>query len=489
MSAYCHRYIPIIMATEQFGKAWFIIVLASLALLLYPVLHQRLPLLQRHFKTYAPFKRFYAPTPLPADSTAAPPGITATDTTASTPMLPDTLKTYDGRHALSSFIAKLYAGGQQVRIAHFGDSSIEGDLISQTLRDSLQHCFGGEGVGLLGLTTAIKGFRRSVNLHAVGPWHTASLEKKASKALPFGLMGQAFTRRDRQVPPPDSLALTGADTSAAPKTRPLTTTYIASRTFRGTSTFPRARLFYGPARADSSSSSGAAGIVWASAGGKEARLRLSGQNKVNEALLAGNPCRKMTLAFDIAATQPLYGVSFESERGVILDNMPLRGNTGAWLLKLDKEMLRQFQSLLAYDLIILQFGLNVLNARMTDYGWYTEEMSAVIRHLQAAFPEVPILLIGPSDKSMRVNGLLQTDPSVPRITAAQRAAAQACGTAFFSMYEAMGGDNSMQEWVEQSRPALANRDYTHFNFEGADKMAGMILSFLMAGGQSEVLAQ
>jgi hypothetical protein len=44
----------------------------------------------------------------------------------------------------------------------------------------------------------------------------------------------------------------------------------------------------------------------------------------------------------------------------------------------------------------------------------------------------------------------------------------------------MGGDGSMTKWVEEE-PALANKDYTHFNFRGAKKVAGILYDQISKG--------
>ena len=46
----------------------------------------------------------------------------------------------------------------------------------------------------------------------------------------------------------------------------------------------------------------------------------------------------------------------------------------------------------------------------------------------------------------------------------------------------MGGDGSMVKWTEEE-PALANKDYTHFNFRGAKKVAKIIYDQIDQGYQ------
>jgi hypothetical protein len=74
---------------------------------------------------------------------------------------------------------------------------------------------------------------------------------------------------------------------------------------------------------------------------------------------------------------------------------------------------------------------------------------------------------------------MRTDPSVPRINAALQRVAMRTGVGFFSLYEAMGGEGSMVDWVEKKRPRLANFDYTHFNFKGAAIAGNFVMDYLM----------
>ena len=46
----------------------------------------------------------------------------------------------------------------KVRIAYFGDSMIEGDLVTQTLRHQMQEIFGGQGVGFVPTTSLLWDF-------------------------------------------------------------------------------------------------------------------------------------------------------------------------------------------------------------------------------------------------------------------------------------------------------------------------------------------
>jgi hypothetical protein len=62
----------------------------------------------------------------------------------------------------------------KVRIAWYGDSFSEGDILVSDLRDTLQSLYGGNGVGFVPITNEIAGFRRSV-IHSFGGWNTSSI--------------------------------------------------------------------------------------------------------------------------------------------------------------------------------------------------------------------------------------------------------------------------------------------------------------------------
>ena len=55
------------------------------------------------------------------------------------------------------------------------------------------------------------------------------------------------------------------------------------------------------------------------------------------------------------------GVALEDNSGVVVDNYSLRGNSGMILNRLDSSLCRNLTEVRPYDLIILQYGLNVVS--------------------------------------------------------------------------------------------------------------------------------
>ncbi|MEI8048426.1 MAG: hypothetical protein WCI92_13660, partial [Bacteroidota bacterium] len=164
-----------------------------------------------------------------------------------------------------------------------------------------------------------------------------------------------------------------------------------------------------------------------------------------------------------------YGASLEDETGIYIDNFAIKGNSGLGLRAIPQRNLAVFDSLLNYDLIVLQFGLNVSNSPTTDFTSYISGMAKLINKLKEAFPEIPILLLGVSDRSKRSQGQFVTMPVIPLLIQAQEKIAFDNKLLFWNLFEAMGGENSMALFAN-SKPALANKDYTHLNFAGGRKV-------------------
>ena len=61
-----------------------------------------------------------------------------------------------------------------VRIAYFGDSFIEADILTADLREMLQQKYGGCGVGFVTITSMTSGFRPTVR-HSFSGWESHSV--------------------------------------------------------------------------------------------------------------------------------------------------------------------------------------------------------------------------------------------------------------------------------------------------------------------------
>jgi lysophospholipase L1-like esterase len=365
---------------------------------------------------------------------------------------------------LESFLAALHqtkATGSKTRIAYFGDSMIEGDLLTGDLRNLLQTAFGGSGVGFVPINSIAADFRETIHETYSPDWYEYNLiSDRPSATCPLGVSGHAFL--PSIVSSRDSSRVV-ADTSWVQ--------FQAGRRFAGTRRFAQARLFYGPgSRRDQ---------VLVTTDGHRVPHALAGTERLNELTLTpGVPARWMRLAFATHGLRPVYGVSFESPNGITLDNFSFRGNSGMSLNRIPVGQLSAFGDVLDYKLIILHYGVNIADARNKNYGFYERAMTRVVDRMQRAFPGASILIVGMSDKSSRIDGEFVTDPTVAQLIAAQQRLARRTHAAFWNLFEAMGGENTMTSWVEES-PQLANKDYTHINSRGGARIAGLLYTYLM----------
>ncbi|MFI5149379.1 MAG: GDSL-type esterase/lipase family protein [Bacteroidia bacterium] len=357
----------------------------------------------------------------------------------------------------SFFIAlnKLGKGKKKVRIAYFGDSMIEGDLITQDFRSLLQDKFGGDGVGFMPVTSIVAGFRQSI-IHSFSPnWKDLTLLDAVSAEHGLGITGHTF------IPYYSS---SEKDSFSSGNESWVKYTAVGRKRLNR---FGSVRLFYGKSDAGNSVSLN-----------QSKSITLSGTSLVNEVCLYPNAVQGFKATFNCDAPLNVYGFTMESDSGVVLDNLSFRGNSGLPLTKMPFTVLSGLNKYLNYDLIILHYGVNVVNEKVRDYSWYEKGMTEVVRHLQNCFPNASILIIGAGDKSTRVEGQYITDPSIPVVVEAQRRVAKNTHTAFWNFYEAMGGEGSMIKWVKGDT-IFANTDYTHFNSRGARKVGNLLYNYLV----------
>ena len=184
---------------------------------------------------------------------------------------------------------------------------------------------------------------------------------------------------------------------------------------------------------------------------------------------------------DRADSTLFYGLAMDGKKGIILDNFSLRGSSGLSLRGIPQQMLRQFNEQRPYDLIILEYGLNVATERGRNYDNYQKGLLTSIEHLKNCFPQASILLLSVGDRDYKTeDGELRTMPGVKNLIRYQQNIAAESGIAFWNMFEAMGGEGSMANLVH-AKPSMANYDYTHINFRGGKHLAGLLYETLIYG--------
>jgi len=335
-----------------------------------------------------------------------------------------------------------------IRVAHFGDSAIEGDLITSDIREALQNKFGGNGVGWLGITSQDIAFRQTTKHSFSSNWESAALYTNNPNGLPLGISGEV------NIPKGNAWVQ-----------------YETTRSRRYLKDFSVVHLYYSNAKKST--------IYFSFDGGAKQTASLKMGSGIQELILKpASHAKTIRIEFPLADQAYFYGVTLENEPGVYVDNFPLRGNTGVDLGSLQTSMLKDFAKYLDYKLIILEFGLNIAGSRNTDYNWYEREMIKVINNLKTAFPKTSFLMITVHDKSMKKGSNFVTDPTILKLLETQKNIAKKADVAIWSLFDAMGGENSMPNWVN-ANPPLAFKDFIHFNDQGAAKVAGLLTAALL----------
>ena len=362
---------------------------------------------------------------------------------------------YKGYQYLIPFFEKLYQletnKKGKARIAYFGDSMTDGDMIVQDVRTQFQTVYGGEGVGFVNITSESASSRGSI-LHEFSPnWKAQSYLRTKSPLRSFGVNGSVFFAKDT-----------------------VNTTWVKYKAGRNrfSSILNNPTLFYGSSKNKKA--------MLRQVIGKDTVYKKLTPNAILNTTQIGTSLKNVKVNFINSDSIPFYGFNFDNGKGIHVDNFSSRGNSGLPLGSFNIDLMNAFQQKLGYDLIILQFGTNVLNYDSLNYSWYERKMTSVVNHVKQCFPGAAILIITTADKSTKYDMQMKSDSAVAPLIMAQKRYAVKSEVGLVNLYTLMGGDGSMIKWVENV-PAKANKDYTHFNYRGAKEIAQLIYKQIDTG--------
>ncbi len=333
--------------------------------------------------------------------------------------------------------------GRIVRILHYGDSQIEMDHITSRLRAHMQERFGGGGPGMV-------------------PFHTITASLTVSQSttgelLHLSSFGDSTVVRSRGNYGPMMQCFRLPGGSASTNLRASRSTGVDDHVKH----FSRITLLYENR-------------------GKHLAADLADrQNKGNyhdatdEGGIGSMVCQLDSatnhIRLTVKGTADLHGVLLDDKPGVAVDNIPMRGCSGQQFTLIPEEKLSASYLQMDIGLIILQFGGNSVPYLKTEQqiSTYCQTLGKQIDHVRQCCPRAKVLFVGPSDMSTRLRGQLQTYPMLPVLIDSLAATAVRHGAAYWSIYHAMGGQNSMPQWAKKG---LAGQDYVHFSQKGADLM-------------------
>ena len=172
-----------------------------------------------------------------------------------------------------------------------------------------------------------------------------------------------------------------------------------------------------------------------------------------------------------------YGVIAEgSEPGVVLDTSGIDGARVATALAWNADVLAAELRARPPELFALAYGTNEAfdNRRAEIIG---NDAGELVGRLRRGAPNADCLIVGPPDAAAPdLNSL----PHVIEIEDALRTAAARLGCSFFSLRQAMGGDNAFVRWMREV-PALARGDRIHLMPAGYEKLGEMLGDTLIGG--------
>ncbi len=356
---------------------------------------------------------------------------------------------------LKGFIDSLRFSKGQIRILYYGDSQIEGDRITSFLRQTLRKGHGGSGPGLF-LPLMPVMYTKSIWLRSSSNWLRYNYLSYKSGELSHRNLGP-FMTICRYLP---------EGVRSPSKERAFVRIVPSNLADSTTALFDHLRIFYG--NTDDTVS------VKVKADGNEvftdSLIIGKGFNELSCELKGG---REVVIEFEGKVSPDIYGISIESLKGVIVDNIPQRGSAGLEFTMVGRSNLKEAYDRLSPDLIILHYGLNIVKNVRDDYSYYKKGLLMQLSLIKAISPGTPILVISLTDMALNEGDSIKSYPNIPLIIDAQKQASSEAGASFWDSYCAMGGKSSIIKWAAK-KPPLAQKDYVHFTYQGADTLSDIL---------------
>ncbi|MDZ3816841.1 GDSL-type esterase/lipase family protein [Prevotella bivia] len=355
----------------------------------------------------------------------------------------------DDFYANLTKLAAHEAVGHPVRIAYFGDSYIEGDILLADLREDLQNKYGGYGVGWLDAGNDINQYK-----HTTTNKFSGIVEHMVKRPDSYDVTKAGIAERYYTLSGPAQISL-------AP---------FVLHEYKRTDIWSSTKLYLRP--------TAGANVTINIDGGKQQIIAVSPSTDIQIAELAGKTSNALIKISSSNAT--LFGTAQEAEEGVVVDNFSMRGSDGQSLAKLPEAMLKRFAAIRPYDLIVFQFGVNAVDANTTPERLqkYIKGMGKAIELFKRAFPNTSILIMGAPDRGSKAspNGTMKGIEELERY---QMKLAQECKVGFYSLFNAMGGAGSMLRLVDEQ--GMGTKDYVHINYKGGKYISERIFKSIVAG--------
>ena len=336
-----------------------------------------------------------------------------------------------------------------IRILYFGDSQIENDRITSKLRRVLQAHFGGRGMGFIPLDQLYNSSHQLIL--------EQSKEKKKKSVLDKDFVSSSLLFKQSKLGQSDEEGWFRIKRIKSLGPKPdykLMKLYYKLTGFCQLAVKNSGELIY--------------------AGG----LPNGGVLNVMDFQFNRTP-EDLKLGFKIDGLLDVYGLSLETKKGVLVDNIALRGLSYPTFEWSDKKSMLQMIDKVNPGMFIFHFGVNLVPYQSEDYVYFRTHFKRQMLFLREAYPDVPFLIVGVSDMAKKKDGKMISYSNISQIKNIQKEVASETGAIFWDLEAFMGGSGGMINWAK-ANPKLGKKDYTHFTKEGADvigeELARMIIN-------------
>jgi hypothetical protein len=369
-------------------------------------------------------------------------------------------------HAFFSTLESVASEKQKISILHYGDSQIEGDRMTSYIRQRIQDQFGGYGPGLIPATNVYSTIsfkqRYSENFKRFTCFGGESL-----KSRKYGVMASA-ARFTKEFDIDSTFILdTIKEQTGWIEISPSGSAYDRARTYNNVTMHYNSCNY--PVKVKVFQNGTLIHEEMLKQDGKQNTLKLN----------FGSTPGTLKYEFTGKVSPNICAFGLEGDYGVQVTNIGMRGSSGTIWGKMNQETLGSMYAKLNTKMVIMQFGGNSVpsftdSSSVRNYASYFKGQIARVKSLN---PGAMIVVIGPSDMSKFNEGIYETYPLLSYCVDKMKEVTINSGGAFWNLYAAMGGRNSMPSWVEKG---LAGKDYIHFSNGGAKIASQLFYDALIA---------
>ncbi len=328
---------------------------------------------------------------------------------------------------------------RDVRVLQFGDSHTAADIQSAAVRHALQQRFGDGGRGFVPLGSPWRGFLqegvRATSTREWSPQHGKYVAGKFAGDGRYGLSGVSV----------EGVKRGGVASSHVSESSRIDVSYLEQ---------PRGGSF---------------------------ELVIDGQRK--DTIRTRGAVRSQFRAYDLplaphqvelrlvgdGEVRSLGATLDKPEIGVVYDALGINGARMNVFLTWEEDHFAEQIRHADPALVILAYGTNESGDEKMSAESLERQMVDALGRVARAVPRASCLLLGPPDRAVQSEEGWVTSSKLLSVISSEKRVAEAAGCAFYSQFDAMGGEGSIAEWAAED-PPRAQKDRVHLTRDGYAQM-------------------